>query len=455
MAFDEDFHFGLIRLHATQWLPFFTHQPANAVVYGPVVRDPSYLYHYLMSFPFRLIQLITTNTTAQVIYLRVINIGLFAWGIILVRSLLQRLGASRALSHTALLLFIMVPIVPFLAAHINYDNLFIPLTFLALLVTYDWIDDLRQGSVSFVRSSWLLSLMLLASIVKYAFLPIAVAIVGVIVWQLWVQRHLLKPATQGLVKSFTKLSVFAQVGLTILVLVSVGLFSERYVVNVIRYHNPTVSCDQVLSPGACVHYGPWGRDYFLAMTNPILTVKDIMKYPGEWLSGMWERSFFAISDTYDTRKPLPVPGIAVIILAVFGCLLVIKYYRQLFHGNIHRQTALIVTVSYILVLFSQNIEGYVKTGQPVAINGRYLLPLLPIMFGFVGFGFERLWRGRERAKTWAVVIVAVLFLQGGGVMTFIVKSDPDWDWPNETVVRINDVARQGLQSIIIGGRDTD
>ena len=30
MAFDENFHFGLIQLHADQWLPFFTHQPANA-----------------------------------------------------------------------------------------------------------------------------------------------------------------------------------------------------------------------------------------------------------------------------------------------------------------------------------------------------------------------------------------------------------------------------------------
>jgi len=43
MAFDENYHFGLIQLHARQWVPFFTAQPHNAAVYGEVVRDPSYL----------------------------------------------------------------------------------------------------------------------------------------------------------------------------------------------------------------------------------------------------------------------------------------------------------------------------------------------------------------------------------------------------------------------------
>ncbi|MGI0134888.1 MAG: hypothetical protein ACREBW_08030, partial [Candidatus Micrarchaeaceae archaeon] len=83
MAFDENFHFGLIQLHADQWLPFFTHQPANADAYGAIARDPSYLYHFLMSIPYRLIRLITPNTTAQIIALRLINIALFTSGFVL------------------------------------------------------------------------------------------------------------------------------------------------------------------------------------------------------------------------------------------------------------------------------------------------------------------------------------------------------------------------------------
>src|ERR1700722_8925502 len=53
MAFDESFHFGIIKLYAKQWSPFFSHQPAGGNAYGALTADPSYLYHYLMSFPYR------------------------------------------------------------------------------------------------------------------------------------------------------------------------------------------------------------------------------------------------------------------------------------------------------------------------------------------------------------------------------------------------------------------
>src|SRR6185312_5810861 len=67
MAFDEDFHFGVIRIYAHHLSPFLSGQPPGADAYGAVAHDPSYLYHYLMSFPYRLISLFTDNQTAQVI----------------------------------------------------------------------------------------------------------------------------------------------------------------------------------------------------------------------------------------------------------------------------------------------------------------------------------------------------------------------------------------------------
>src|ERR1700721_3858493 len=58
-AFDEQFHFGLIKIYSHYLLPFLSKQPAGANQFGAVARDPSYLYHYSMSFPYRLIELIT------------------------------------------------------------------------------------------------------------------------------------------------------------------------------------------------------------------------------------------------------------------------------------------------------------------------------------------------------------------------------------------------------------
>src|SRR5580692_8418743 len=59
MAFDEDFHLGIIRLYAHHLSPFWNGQPAGADAFGAVSRDPSYLYHYLMSFPYRLTSVFT------------------------------------------------------------------------------------------------------------------------------------------------------------------------------------------------------------------------------------------------------------------------------------------------------------------------------------------------------------------------------------------------------------
>src|ERR1700689_5557788 len=84
-AFDENFHFGLIQTYSHYWLPFLSSQPPHANAYGAVARDPSYLYHYLMSFPYRLIALFIHGQTGQVIALRFINIGFFSAGLILFR----------------------------------------------------------------------------------------------------------------------------------------------------------------------------------------------------------------------------------------------------------------------------------------------------------------------------------------------------------------------------------
>src|ERR1019366_5807076 len=98
-AFDENFHLGLIQIYSHHWLPFLSGQPPHAYIYGVVARDPSYLYQYLMSFPYRFIALFTHRQIIQVILLRFINIGLFGIGLVLFRRILLRVGISRALAN--------------------------------------------------------------------------------------------------------------------------------------------------------------------------------------------------------------------------------------------------------------------------------------------------------------------------------------------------------------------
>ena len=48
MAFDENYHFGIIQIYSHQWAPFITNMPANSGAFGDLTRYDSYLYHYLM-----------------------------------------------------------------------------------------------------------------------------------------------------------------------------------------------------------------------------------------------------------------------------------------------------------------------------------------------------------------------------------------------------------------------
>src|SRR5882724_9076501 len=85
MAFDEDFHLGVIRVYTHGWSPFLSGQPDNAGQFGALAADPSYLYHYLMSFPYRLVGLVTDSQTAAVIVLRLLNIAMAVAGVGLFR----------------------------------------------------------------------------------------------------------------------------------------------------------------------------------------------------------------------------------------------------------------------------------------------------------------------------------------------------------------------------------
>ena len=94
-----------------------------------------------------------------------------------------------------------------------------------------------------------------------------------------------------------------------------------------------------------------------------------------------------------------------------------------------------------------------ETGQPVAINGRYLIPVL-ILMAAIGWksltvAFNRLKIGAYRPLFAAVILLC--FLQGGGVFTYIMRSDSSWYFPSSAANTMNEKARTILDPVIIQG----
>ncbi|HEX4774451.1 MAG TPA: hypothetical protein VH234_02960 [Candidatus Saccharimonadales bacterium] len=457
MAFDEDFHFGIIKLYAHHISPFWSHQPENADMFGAVARDPSYLYQYLMSFPYRLLKLVTSDQTIIVVVLRFINIGFFAAGLVLFRRLLLKTRISPALVSLSLLIFVLLPIVPLLAAQINYDNLLLPLVALALLLTFRFDTALNAKRFDVLSLLQLLVVGLLASLVKYAFLPIFVAITGFIIVRLWQKKRAIGSLWPNLKRGWQLIGRGAQIGLVIGVIVAGGLFVQRIGYNVLRYHSPAPDCSKILSVETCKEYGPWIRDYNFKL-NKVTNANNPLVYTGDWFYGMWLRTFFALGGpetTFETRGPLLLPGIGAIILAASGTVAFALSAKQVMkrYNRPVLWLLLVVAITYTGFLWIDEFLAYLETGQPVAINGRYLLPVLLPLILLMVTAVAWLTRQRPRLQL-GIMTVAILSLAwGGGVLTFILRSNDNWYWNNPVVRSANHTVQHVIGPLVPGYRD--
>jgi hypothetical protein len=457
MAFDEDFHFGVIRIYAGQWSPFLSGQPDGADQFGAVARDPSYYYHYLMSFPYRLIRLFTDSETIQVIFLRLLNVGLFAWSLVLFRKVMRLAGSSNALINVSMAVFVLIPIVPQLAAHINYDNLLMVLVAWLCLATYKLVDSFREQRVDVISLVTLVVLCLFTSVVKYAALPLLIAAVIFVFYMAWRNfRGKGRRLAMRLKDGYLRVGRTAKIVLFGFLLLGSILFVQRYVVNLLQYGGPVPSCDKILSVEQCEQYGPWGRDHNLEQNRPEDFRANPRTFMDSWLGGMRHRLFFAVSGAktfFVNYIELPLPVKTFVVLTFVSVLAVAVFWRPLFRGHAFLGFFLLMTLLYCAVLWFDQYGMYKKTGVAVAINGRYLLPVLLPMAAVAGraLGIGLSSVKQIRMKPYLAALAILLFLQGGGVFTFILRSDDSWYWPNQFVKNMNHGARSMLSPVIVEG----
>ncbi|HEV2412371.1 MAG TPA: hypothetical protein VGS28_01035 [Candidatus Saccharimonadales bacterium] len=461
-AFDENFHFGIIQIYSHYWLPFLKHQPTGADAYGAVLRDPSYFFQYLMSFPYRIIAFFVHGQMGQVILLRLIDVGFFAMGIVLFRRVLLYAKTSLALTNLCMLLFVLIPIVPQLAAHINYDDMLFPLVGWACLLTFQWIDEIRARKPSIRTLLTLATVCIFASIVKYAFLPIFVGIIlftAIIVFQTY--RKEVSGLFKSLWQSWRVLALYIKAALITLFVIGVGLFAQRDLYNLYRYHAITPDCQAVLTIKQCHQYGPWARNYdthqdvLKKKAEGKIKYDNPIKYLGLWSYWMWFRSFFAVSgpaSNYANYPPLPLPAATAALIGLSGISAVFVWRRQILHSNPYILFFFLASGVYIVSLLIDGYAQYRYTDELVTMNGRYLLPVLLFMCAIIGRAFSLALRKKPAYwKAAIAVIVVLLFLQGGGFLTFLTRSDASWDWDNPVVVKVNNAARAATKPVLFKG----
>lgn len=455
MPFDEYYHIGIIQEYAGQFSPFITEQSAEASILGDVTRLPSYLYHYLMSFPYRLVDVFTDNQMVLIISMRMLNIALLASAIVLFRHLFIRAGISRRIIHTAALFFVLTFIVPFLGAHVNSDNLMIMLTPLILLMV---LKIIQSKQVNILHITGLASFGMFTVLVKHSFIPmfiITVSYAGVVL--IWRHR---KALPKKIIKSFSAQTFAVKVALVIVLALPAGLLAERYVLNLAMYGAAKPDCAKIQPVEVCQDYTVWYRNQrYIELrpdedkfTNPV-------SFTEHWFKKMM-RGYFAIfshvpsktSQVHEPFGPIEGRGIAQVpfktayVVAAVGALAIILKFRRIWQDQFLR-FALVSSVAFVALLWAFNYSLLVKIGAAAAIQARYTLPVLLLIFVLIIQALS--WQIKSKSiKTYLLLAALAFYTCGGGIASYVARADKLWYWPNETIRKINEAIKLLIKPII-------
>lgn len=402
---DENYHFAYIRLFASRFpSPFITNQPGYDVVLEGA-RNPFFLYHYLLSFPYLLVK----NWTYGYIFLRIINIGISFGSLFVVKQIADKLKLSKLVRNISLFMLCNTLMFVFISGSITYDNLFI---LICLLVT-SLLLDMWKG-LTIQRLLIFLTLMLAGCLVKVNFLPFAAVAFGV----------LASKAVTGFRQARTELAQsFQKDKLTNYLLIFFGflaisfLFVNRYGVNLVRYGTYQPTCSQVRTLDVCKKNALFAREEKLNLEHRKLNMGPV-RYAVMWAKLIVERTF----GVFAHRRFSPFLPVTIMMLLYFllGVMVVIRGL-----DSTHQRVLFVLIGLYLLILLTENYRIATHTGREgLAIHGRYAFNVLPLLYLLINQKLLALVRN-NRNKALLLLTLIVLFTVSN-IPTYMIKSSANW-----------------------------
>jgi hypothetical protein len=438
MAFDEFFHLEAIQQYAQVFFPWQITQPTGPAELSAFMADGSYLYHYLMSWPYRLMTFVTDSQTAHVIMIRLIDVAIVVAGLYIFRKVLSTLGVPRAVNHVILAFVMLMPMTAFMAGQLTYDSLFFTLCALTFLWLVRLTKQLAEHNTLRLKElAWAGAFILLTSQVKYAFLPAALGAglygAGALIWGLRMHKLDIRKQWREWRRDVRLGSGMLAVGVLLL---SFVFFVQRYGMNYVRYGVLVPECSQVLGHERCLGFAPYARDADIRSKGWYegIDTADKLKYPAAWYAKMVQESYFSVGPHevgYPVAKPLPVVYTAGKILAAIVPLVVVLRLPWLWRSTASARLLLAIVTTYTLVLFLKNYDAYVSTAVPLSIHGRYVLPFLPLI-GYLTYAALKPFVNSKTRRRFALGGTAMLLLMsvwGGGIAAYTIRSSDAWYWP--------------------------
>ncbi len=444
--FDESKHLGRIIIYSNQLQPWITEQRVEWDHLSAIPRDPFYVFYYLMSWPLRFIRLFTQDVIIQTIFLRIINITFFVTGLVFYRkALLATKKINIGIINTALLVLVLTPSIAPLLGAVNYDNL-VFLLFAILLLNAT--RTITQKNINFETVAKILIIGLFMVLIKWNSVALFAPLIAYVSYDLY-RKHK-KNSIHKLRDSIRTTSTATVMVATLGLIIATALIIERPVINTIIYGSPDIKCNQIISHERCLKH----RDYEVYNNvannkpgnfDPVSIGQYSLMY---WIPRMINTSVSLLPWQAARNSPaLPVISTLYSLFALSSVVLVLVNLKELLKSKTLK-LLMFVAACYtgILVLFLYS--AYVKFAIPAAISSRYLLPIFPIIISLSILSAVQIFNKQKAVLIAALVIVLIMFTQGGGIITHLLTAQDRLYWNNNSVKVINYKIRTIVEPLV-------
>jgi hypothetical protein len=152
---------------------------------------------------------------------------------------------------------------------------------------------------------------------------------------------------------------------------AIGLFLQMYGINLVRYHNLTPICNQVLTEQQCASSGAWERAQQALAHKGVVNANPVV-FAGGWLYRMLVAMFNTSSGgaspqaNFLSVNPLPLMFMGALAIVGLGILLIVKYRLRVFEGYEYLGFLLFTALLYSGSLLAHNYLDYVHLGKKYA-----------------------------------------------------------------------------------------
>ena len=406
---DEPFHFEVAKNFASTWgIP--DPEPVTRSM-GTYIRQNPYLAYWLYGRALNFFNLIKPGASSwqQLVFLRLFN-TLFSVGTIifvylfskaLIKNKWWQLLPVFTLTNT--LMFVL------LSGGVNYDN---PANLLCAAALFFLFRVLKKKSF-FVNSLWWMICIALGTLIKETILPLALAMA--FVWVVFIIKN--RSAI-----SFSSAKNFKTISLGIILFVVMAANFSIYGLNLIRYQSVTPSCRDHYSDEFCRNTPLAKRRAELALAekpNLIQAFKQGYPEPIRYGFDTWIRAMlmkiFGIMGGQKSYYPINITYFHILLYWMIA--LGIRYFRK---ATFQIFSLLAILGFYTLTLFIKNYDTDLAYGFiQIAHQGRYIFPVISIIYGLFGYG---LYKVPNRWLRYGTLIVSLFLFFYSGPIRFILYS---------------------------------